>query len=149
MQCCICKNEISLGEGAVSVHGAICCYQCWGEEKRSGSIIVDDAIYRFVSDDAIGDIDMFGNLIKKYDELAGNTSDSLPDYAVPPSTHHLFDQYTSIPKTRNPKEAFYQGALSVLRLLGQNETATREEVEKLARDMTHEARHFLSHMNKE
>jgi hypothetical protein len=92
---------------------------------------------------------MFGDLTKKYDELAGNTSDSLPDYAVPPSTHHLFDQYTSIPKTRNPKEAFYQGALSVLRLLGQNETATREEVEKLARDMTHEARHFLSHMNKE
>jgi hypothetical protein len=89
----------------------------------------------------------YKEMFMKWDEVLKSRIDSdhdpLPDYSVEPSTHHLFDQLERFPRTKNPKRAFFQGCLAVLKLLGEPETRSEEDTVKLARVLTHEARHFL------
>lgn len=78
--------------------------------------------------------------------VASGLASLVPDYSEHPGTFILeqeaskyMDSNTSIDEVR----AFYQGALSVLVLLGDNETRDEEHANSFARRLTHECKYFL------
>ena len=76
--------------------------------------------------------------------------DPLPDYTQSNGSYILEEKWFDIPATSMSRKAhFYEGALAVLRLLSTPETMSQEDMVKLARKLTHEARHEIRKMAKE
>lgn len=75
----------------------------------------------------------------------------LPDYSIPPENHLLDDILTAHNIWRikiGSRElvgeyAFFYGALSVLKLLGEKQFTSISELNDMARQLTHECKHAL------
>jgi hypothetical protein len=79
-------------------------------------------------------------------------ADSLPNYSQDPMGYYISDAYYEAVgdghAIASQQDAFYKGALAVLRLLGDTWGKSEEDITDLGRRLTHECKHHIELENK-